>query len=108
MSKHTPGPWSYEPEINRVFSEPTQKCVAAPHILGNPAVMADWPADARLIAAAPEMLEALKEARTDLMIAADNARHAAKTDARWDGVDEKLMARVRLIDAVIAKAEGRS
>ena len=52
-----------------------------------------------------ELVEALEEARTDLMIAAGNARTAAKTDVRWEGVYDKLMARVAQADAVLAKAK---
>lgn len=57
----TPGPWAYDHEINRVYSMITGECVAAPHIHGNPSADAAWPADAALIAAAPELLNALEE-----------------------------------------------
>lgn len=46
--------------------------------------------------------EALPEARTDLMIVAENALAAAKTDPRWEGVYDKLMARVRECDKALA------
>ena len=49
---------------------------------------------------------AAKEARTDLMICADNVRDAAKTNPRWEGTAEVLMARCRQIDAVLAAAQG--
>lgn len=55
----TPGPWDYDPDINRVFSVPTNRCVAMPHIASNPAVMEQWPADARAIAATPELIESV-------------------------------------------------
>jgi len=45
--------------------------------------------------------EALTEARTDLMICADNVRDAAKTDPRWEGVADKLMARVAECDKAL-------
>jgi len=45
---------------------------------------------------------ALRECRTDLMIAAGNADDAARTDPRWDGVGEKLRVRVREADAALA------
>lgn len=100
--QHTPGPWSYDPEINRVFSVPTNLCVAAPHILGNPAVMEMWPADAHLIAAAPDLLALANEYR--------------KTVAYYINLDERSGDRegaalkrltLALIAAQIAKAEGR-
>jgi hypothetical protein len=45
---------------------------------------------------------ALRECRTDLMIAAGNADDAARTEPRWDGVGEKLRVRVREADAALA------
>ena len=65
-------------------------------------------ANARRIARVPDMeaeilrlREALGEARIDLMLCADNARDAAKTDPRWEGVAEKLMARVAECDKAL-------
>src|SRR6185312_3569667 len=46
-STHSPTPWSYEPDINRIVSA-DDMCVAAPHIAGNPACDASWPPDAAL------------------------------------------------------------
>ena len=60
MVMHTPGPWSYDRDTNRIYSVPTNLCVAAPHIATNPSCMEQWPKDAPVLAAAPEMLEALK------------------------------------------------
>lgn len=53
-----------------------------------------------------DLVWALLEARTDLMIAANNADDAAKTDPRWEGVSSRLRERNHQIDAVLAKAEG--
>jgi hypothetical protein len=63
-------------------------------------------ANARLIAAAPDLLDALRECRTDLIIGANNADHAAKTDPRWEGVGDRLRYRASKADAAIAKATG--
>ena len=52
------------------------------------------------------LVAAVKDARTDLMICADNVRYAAKTDPRWEGTAEVLMARCRQIDAALAAAGG--
>lgn len=52
-----------------------------------------------------EVREALAECRTDLMIAADNAIDAAKTDPRWEGVGAKLRTRVRQADAALARLD---
>lgn len=57
MSKHTPGPWE-------VHSEPQGTWIMPPDPSGEPiAKMTRWSAveaDARLIAAAPDLLEALR------------------------------------------------
>ena len=60
MSKHTPGPWTVK--LNRVErhpvygpdGEPVARCLCP-----RPSTK-EWDANARLIAAAPEMLEALE------------------------------------------------
>ncbi|WP_453968143.1 hypothetical protein [Amorphus sp. MBR-141] len=66
----------------------------------------DEKATARLIAAAPDLARELQECRTDLMIAASNADHAAKTDSRWEGVGDKLRIRVKAADALLSALEG--
>lgn len=103
-AKHTPAPWAVQVDGDGDFDATGADGMVIVQVLdcddrSEP--------DARLIAAAPELLEALREASTDLLIAANNARHAAKTDQRWEGVAEKLMARREQCEAAIAKAEGR-
>jgi len=51
----TPGPWAYDPEIQRVYSAPTNRIVAAVF----PADYAERAADIALIAAAPDLYAAL-------------------------------------------------
>lgn len=68
-------------------------------------------ANARLIAAAPELLEALKDARTTISITRTNVlteigRCADPSESMWAGVPEQLAKRIEHIDAAIAKAEG--
>ena len=110
-TKHTPGPWSYDDKINRVYSVPTNLCVAAIHIAGNPACELAWPDDAHLIAAAPEMLEALKEAHNALQRIADLGEAATVERARFiardvlDYFSENGLVEVGIARA-IAKAEG--
>jgi len=65
-------------------------------------------ANAHLIAAAPDLYEALQEACTSLVIASDQIRMAAKTDSRWTGVDENLLRYAREGQAVLDKARGES
>ena len=59
MSKHTPGPWQYWPSIGQVNrpGDPNQICNIPPNGDKKPADEND--ANARLIAAAPDLLEAL-------------------------------------------------
>lgn len=60
MSKHTPGPWQYWPSIGQVNrpGDPNQICNIPPNGDKKPADEND--ANARLIASAPELLEALE------------------------------------------------
>ena len=59
MTTHTPGPWKYTRGAN-----PKYNVVDIPHLNGQPgtgqALYVDRAANARLIAAAPDMLDALR------------------------------------------------
>ena len=95
MSEHTPGPWSESPDgstIYRVDGVPVARIAAA----GRPGDARS--ANARLIAAAPDMLEALEKALHLLELQSE------PTDAfRYvDGVDVPAAAR-----AAIAQARGK-
>ena len=95
MSKHTPGPWITAPvDAPRVIRDDRGYCVASVSTYTSrrlPERSADeTTANAHLVAAAPEMLEALKE----LVFRANLA-------------DEDNWIEVRAMDA-IAKAEGQS
>lgn len=68
-------------------------------------------AHARLMTAAPDMLEALIEARTTLsilrtQIMVEIGRCADPSESRWEGVPEKLKQRLDAIGAAIARATG--
>ena len=58
---HTPGPWTTEraEESDRYALEGPEYSVARVEMFGR---MQEWPANARLIAAAPDLLDALKAA----------------------------------------------
>ena len=92
MSTHTKGPWVYIPEIGEVRTayadETSQYGNGTPIVSINP-----WekPADARLIAAAPELLEIAKAYRNLL-------RTAAHTDGE--------IATFQHIESVLLKATG--
>ena len=97
-ARHTPGPWRWGEFCNRqggkvkelVGAEPADEIILECGCLDE--------ANARLIAAAPEMLAALKEEFGIL----------SQVDWRWASEDEKLDLdkRLRRIQSAIAKAEG--
>jgi hypothetical protein len=88
--KHTPGPWAYD-GLDRVIVKENVKDIAHMDRTASEA-------DARLITAAPDLLEALKwYVERDEQIAAHNtAPYSAQTINNW-----RLLAR-----AAIAKATG--
>lgn len=97
MGKHTPGPW--EASAGDVYAEPTSgfpmKVAAAFAQRGDVVQMEQVAANARLIAAAPELLEALEAA---IKWAAPMAE--APVEARPEWFDK--------CRAAIAKATGES
>lgn len=100
MSKHTPGPWEHKKDgdewrirqkgsVKKVFGGTTERPVCE---------VVNSLADARLIAAAPELLEALSgmlERYTELVNCGDCGN--------WDAEQEKEVVASR---AAIAKAKG--
>ena len=101
MSKHTPKPWLTKPTASigpqrAVYSEtdPSGRDIAIVYDSENSE------ADANLIAAAPELLEALRECVTD-----DNANCIVTSDVCY------MIRRFKAINAIvrtaIAKAEGK-
>jgi hypothetical protein len=101
MSEHTPGPWRYQREdgFNPPFGhEVLFEVYTSTGLYGNPATCKKE-GDACLIAAAPDLLEALREAAQHLE--EDNALHP---DLHPIGQCPVL----DLVRSAIAKAEGRS
>jgi hypothetical protein len=93
-AKHTPGPWILEKGseiLAKTKSTVTRICVM-PHY-GN-GKSSTGEANAHLIAAAPELLEALEEVR----------RHVVENLTKMYGHSE--FGEIRRIDAAIAKAKG--
>ena len=93
--KHDPGPWAYDPELNRVYSVPTNMLVATAWLIDNPTADPAWPANARLIAAAPEVCDAL----ADCLRMLEAVRYSA-------GLGKGQMERVAKAKAALAKATG--
>lgn len=98
MSKHTPGPWAVDESrhdgcINRI--EPFRHIGMASGYQVNPGDREENEANARLMAAAPDLLEALEQARKYVAFAFDQGIEGAEKT----GLD---------LDAAIAKARGES
>lgn len=106
---HTPGPWSIEAEPN-----PDNIIVLDPmnyHICVGGGREADYfteeeIANARLIASAPELLEACKTVRTML----DSMQNEREIRIAWGHLcyEASVQQAFELFDRAIAKAEGRS
>ena len=86
---HTPGPWRVGDAGNTIFGPPNGN--PSPQTIAHLSVI-DHAANARLIAAAPEMLEALRDALECLL---DDD----------EGYMRPIITRLR---SVIARAEGRA
>ena len=93
---HTPGPWSYWPKSaypqGVISQDATTTHIAIPALYPDAGITT---ANARLIAAAPQLLEALKALQ----------RQALQGNVRGDEWMDEALEKTR---AAIAKAEGRS
>ena len=113
-SKHTPGPWRVRPEAanwravcdalgcsayEAVLSDDTAVALVVAHG-SRPGNVPPTNHNARLIAAAPELLEALRKLLAD----AENVRRVMLREAGIGMVDENALDAAR---AAIAKAEGK-
>ena len=96
MSKHTPGPWQYvfEGGTTAFITEADGSTIICIRTTENTTAHKNLAANARLIAAAPELLEALREYRAAILFAQDK---------------QALMSAIKSADdkarAAIAKAE---
>lgn len=99
MSKHTPGPWQYSFEGGTVafILESDGATVAKISVTENSTAHSTLAANARLIAAAPELLAALKDCVF---------WYANRDDELWPF--EKQPPEIQRAMAAIAKAEGRA
>lgn len=101
MSAHTPGPW----RITEINTEGFAHVSSSEHGFGD--IATTWndqhKANAHLIAAAPDMLAALKECDSRCRYDGDyfhDIGDTARQDASWAAADAA--------EAAIAKAEGQS
>ena len=102
MSEHTPGPWHCAKRRPRQISDKrgfkVAKCLISTKGANFELPIEEVEANARLIAAAPEMLEALIEARPHVEAALKALKPGSSCHAR---LKEKLTH----IDAAISKAK---
>jgi hypothetical protein len=107
-AKHTPAPWTafYKPKydewhVSLPMSDSGMKLALAPDGIQSE----NREADAHLIAAAPDMLAALRSARSTLDRLYEGFLHNSEAGCEaWD--DASGFEVGRQLDAVIAKAEG--
>lgn len=118
-TKFTPGPWAIDPatrpaEVCTIYGLPESETDGQgfAYVRG---ALGYWEAEeeenmanAHLIAAAPELYEALVEAEKDLVAAQVNARRAAAHDPAWAGVSEAIQPSVDRARAARARARGES
>lgn len=108
-SKHTPGPWKWHwrPEDKdapgSVFAEPYEGHAYAVAMMPRYQTKEQWEADARLISAAPDLLDAL----TELNKYIDFSVPCGDGDFNVSDVSG-LNAAFQLACAAIEKAEGKS
>lgn len=122
MPKHTPGPWTHEWDAAEgrynVLGDENQIVACMPfHNRNDEIVDAIIDADARLIAAAPELLEALRRMATDAPIVSDaeEGSYCFYCYAKWDqgraqfgdgiGMEHATDCEYIVARAAIAKAE---
>lgn len=103
-SKHTPGPWELAEKFNCV----EVRAVDGPYIANcNQSAAIDWrikEANARLIAAAPEMFEAL-----DTIGGLSRAlRQGGPDPMDLQGLSDALEEAVDLANSLVAQIEGRA
>ena len=91
--RNTPGPWRYEPETKTIRAVPSNYWLATMDSFDG---AVDHVANARLIAAAPELLEALRRSLLEI----DNA---CNRDERINQ-DRSIGTAIRIMQSAIAKA----
>jgi hypothetical protein len=122
-AQHTPGPWDLvlENEHHGAYVAGPFGDICDLYAMSDPAALSvrngatsravpfhNANANARLIAAAPDLLRELREARTTLSLTRSNIMVEMKRgrDYQWAGVPEILQARIDAMDAAIIRAAG--
>ena len=105
MSSHTPGPWRFEQISRSMLADGKGNKFYVLQDSDGQEVIADWlkEADARLIAAAPDLLEALRKAEAALSDIGDAEREPGD-DVAW--LERRAAEALPIVRAAIKKAEG--
>ena len=85
MAKHTQGPWAYHGGFGKCVTDGRNVLAECRKAMFTPQ---ECEANARLIAAAPEILEALRDAVRLIEHLGGNASHQKKTIAKAEGCHE--------------------
>lgn len=104
MTQHTPGPWVAVARTNAYIEieAPNQPGYSDKKVAT--ASLTNHEANARLIAAAPDLLKALKECRN----AIQGGQEVAPYDSRGAGYEQTFgLAFLEYLNAAIAKAESK-
>jgi hypothetical protein len=98
MSKHTKGPWVAVERQRKlwVLTNPDSKPFTG-QVIAQQTTCPDWEANARLIAAAPELLATCEQARLWVAL-----------QGEVPGCGPAARAMLAVLDAAIAKAEGNA
>lgn len=108
MSKHTPGPWEVEDNFIQTSEFMICEVYSKEDYAKHPDVQQDivnketGKANAHLIAAAPELLEACRKAHECVVVRA-GCRNSSEKDAAEDRKEIDLT--IKLLEQAIAKAE---
>lgn len=106
-ASHTPGPWHlsrYGNFIRHIQGDQTAPNICAVDVFGGPD--GEREANARLIAAAPDLLAALKGAVDTIRTWHDMQEPADQAGPAWD-IYRQHAPEMQRIHAAMAKAEGR-
>jgi hypothetical protein len=101
-TKHTPGPWKYD-RYGYIESPSTGLPICSMQPAGNLEAKARQRANAALIAAAPDMLAALREAWNVLCYAAQESEGKVRKEIVGGWIHHAA-----IINAIVVKAEGKS
>jgi hypothetical protein len=108
MTTFTPGPWRVERGANSHLFDGI--VCAGDEGIAFVDMDDDGPSpNARLIAAAPALYEALKEIAIDLLLMRNHIRIEIQAGQdRWDGMPEFLTERLAVINGALASADGKA